>query len=50
MRRPQSSAEVKWTLYLWGVVIVLGGGTVLAAYYIATAAVRVLSHKFGIPM
>lgn len=47
MRKPQSNSEIKWTLYFWAIIIVLGGGTVVAAMCIASAAVRLLTHKFG---
>ena len=50
MHKPQSSSEIKWTLYFWAVVIIIGGGTVAAAICVANAAVRLLSKKFGIPM
>jgi hypothetical protein len=50
MRKPQSSEEIRWTLYFWAVVIIVGGGTVVGAFFIARAAVRLLSHSFGLPM
>ena len=45
----QASSQIDQVLfnYFWAIIIVLGGGTVVAAMCIASAAVRLLTNKFG---